>query len=119
MTKDTKKILTCAVSGAIIEVAGGVVTLDIFNKATRNLQLKKSTFRSIGMIALKFGVFHAGMNFVSKEVEPTLKSIFGINKMDPEKVVNEFFEDLRGKLNADETVTETETEESAEEEEEE
>lgn len=117
MTKDMKKILTYAISGAIIDVAGGAVALDIFNKATRNLQLKKSTFRSIGMIALKFGVFNAGMNFVSKEVEPTLKSIFGIDKMDPKKVVDEFFEDLRDKLNVDETVTETE--ESTEEEEEE
>lgn len=122
MTKDMKKILTYAVSAAIIDVAGGVVTLDIFNKATRNLQLKKSKFRSVGMAALKFSLFNTGIGFASKEVDPLLRSIFGINKMDPEKVVNEFFDDLRNMLNrnevADEEPDDISEEESEEDEEE-
>lgn len=106
MTKDMKKIIAYAVSGAVIDVAAGFVTLDIFNKAISNLPLKRSTFRSIGMTALKFSVFNTGIGFASKEVDPILKNIFGINKMNPEKVAQEFCEDLRNKLNRDETVTE-------------
>lgn len=100
MTKDMKKIIGYAVSTAVVDVAGGMVALDIFNKAIGNLPLKRSTFRSIGLFSLRFGVFNGGMNFTEKYTNGTLKSIFGINKMDAKQVADDMINELAKKVNS-------------------
>lgn len=99
MTKDMKKIIGYAVSTAVVDVAGGMVALDIFNKVIGNLPLKKSTFRSIGLFSLRFGVFNGGMDFTEKYTNGTLKSIFGINKMDAKQVADDMINELAKKIN--------------------
>ena len=122
MTKDLKKIIGYAVSSAVVDVAGGMVALDIFNKAISNLPLKKSTFRSIGLFSLRFGVFNGGMDFAEKYTNGTLKSIFGINKMDAKQVADDMIKELAKKVNSntdDEEATADETDDISEESEEE
>lgn len=122
MTKDMKKIIGYAVSTAVVDVAGGMVALDIFNKAIGNLPLKRSTFRSIGLFSLRFGVFNGGMDFTEKYTNGTLKSIFGINKMDAKQVADDVINELAKKVNSntdDEEATAEETDDISEESEEE
>lgn len=100
MTKDMKKIIGYVVSSAVVDVAGGMVALDIFNKAIGNLPLKRSTFRSIGLFSLKYGAFNAGMDFAEKYTNGTLKSIFGIDKMDAKQVADDMIKELAKKVNS-------------------
>ena len=112
MTKDMKKIIGYAVSTAVVDVAGGMVALDIFNKAISNLPLKKSTFRSIGLFSLRFGVFNGGMDFTEKYTTGTLKSIFGIDKMDAKQVADDMIKELAKKVNSNTDDKEAATEET-------
>ena len=114
MTKDMKKIIGYAVSTAVVDVAGGMVALDIFNKAISNLPLKKSTFRSIGLFGLRFGVFNGGMDFADNYTNGTLKSIFGIDKMDTKQVADDMVKELAKKINGDTENEEATAEEARE-----
>ena len=119
MTKDMKKIIGYAVSTAVVDVAGGMVALDIFNKAISNLPLKRSTFRSIGLFGLRFGVFNGGMDFAEKYTNGTLKSIFGIDKMDAKQVADDMIKELAKKVNSNTDDEADDISEESEEEEEE
>lgn len=94
MTREEKKYLFCGLTEIAVDVAGGLVAVDIFKKATSNLQLKKGTFRSFGKLALKLGVFDAGYKLAGKGADPFIEMLFGIDK----KKVPEVAESLREKM---------------------
>ena len=80
MTKEEKKYLFCGLTEIAVDVAGGLVAVDIFKKATSNLQLKKGTFRGFGKFALKLGVFDIGYELAGKGADPFIEMLFGIDK---------------------------------------
>lgn len=80
MTREEKKYLFCGLTEIVVDVAGGLVAVDIFKKATSNLQLKNGTLRGFGKFALKLGVFDIGYELAGKGADPFIETLFGIDK---------------------------------------
>lgn len=94
MTREEKKYLFCGLTEIAVDVAGGLVAVDIFKKASSNLQLKKGTFRGFGKLALKLGVFDIGYELAGKGADPFIEALYGIDK----KKVPEVADSLREKM---------------------
>ena len=94
MTREEKKYLFCGLTEIAVDVAGGLVAVDIFKKATSNLHLKKGTLRGFGKFALKLGVFDIGYELTGKGADPFIEMLFGIDK----KKVPEVADSLREKM---------------------
>lgn len=98
MTREEKKLIGYVATSAITNVSGGLVAVDIFKKLTADLPLKKGLFRSIGMTAIKYGVFKAGSRFTEKATDSFFISLFGIDKMDSHKVIDGLTEKAKTKV---------------------
>lgn len=94
MTKEEKKYLFCGLTEIVVDVAGGLVAVDIFKKATSNLQLKKGTLRGFGKFALKLGVFDIGYELAGKGADPFIEMLFGIDKKKVPVVVDSLREKM-------------------------
>lgn len=94
MTREEKKYLFCGLTEIVVDVAGGLVAVDIFKKATSNLQLKKGTLRSFGKLALKLGVFDIGYELAGKGADPFIEMLFGIDKKKVPVVANSLREKM-------------------------
>lgn len=98
MTREEKKLIGYVATSTITNVAGGLVTVDIFKKLIEDLPLKKSMLRSIGMTAIKYGVYKAGSRFTEKTTDSFFVSLFGIDKMDSHEVIDGMTEKAKTKV---------------------